>query len=165
MSKVSAKNLRAAYLQWMSSLDIENAVAGTLTFKRSFQGRPVSEVTAGDAVRVFARMLQSTAYGNRFKKGKACITFVAVNEGGREPGDKHPHVHFFAEVPEHWSTDSWIDAVVKKIQKIDVFGSENCVVKPVIDSGWCDYMFKLSDKRNYADSVDIMSLWTKSLST
>ncbi|MEG3193181.1 hypothetical protein [Lysobacter sp. D1-1-M9] len=164
MSTFSAENLQAAYLQWLSEPDVEDAVAGTITFKRTFNGRPISEKAAADAVRVFGRMLQCHAYGNRFKKGKAWLTFIAVNEGGREPGQKHPHVHFFLEVPEGWSTDGWMEVVRKKIDKIECFGSENCVVKPVVDGGWLDYMFKRSDKNCYADALDIISLWTKSRS-
>lgn len=166
MSQFSARNLQAQWLQWVSAQDVENAVAGTLTFKRTHNGRAISEKAADDAVRIFSRMLQYCAYGNRFKQGKATLMFVAVNEGGREPGEKHPHVHFFVEVPEGWSTDSWIGAIKEKIEKIEVFGSENCVVKSVFDDvGWLEYMFKLSDKKCFADSVDIMSLWTKSQST
>ena len=161
MSNFSETNLQAAYLQWLSDLGIENAVAGTITFKRSFDGRPISAKAASDAIRVFARMLQSRAFGKRFRKGEDWLNFVATNEGGREPGQKHPHVHFFVEVPEGWSTEAWIDVVKQKISKIECFGADNCVVKTVFDSGWLDYMFKLSDKQCYADAVEIMSLWTK----
>lgn len=148
----------------MADLDVESAVAVTITFKRGANGRPISEKAAGDAVRVFGRMIQYAACGNKFKKGQEWITFVAVNEGGRDSGQKHPHVHAFIEVPVGWAVDDWIDVVRKKIEKIECFGSDNCVVKPVVDGGWLRYMFKRSDKECYADALDIISLWTKSRS-
>lgn len=164
MFTFSDASLRDAYLEWMSTLDMESAVAVTLTFKRKADGRPISEKAAGDAVRVFSHMLQYAACGNRFKKGKEWINFVAVNEGGRASGQKHPHVHALVEVPIGWSTDEWIKLVRKKIEKIKDFGSENCVIRPVVDGGWVEYIFKRSDKQCYADALDIISLWTKSRS-
>lgn len=159
MSNFDPNALRAAYFDWLSALDLENAIAGTITFNRSYDGQPITEKAAADAVNLFSRMLNYKAYGNKFKKKDQRLVFVAVNEGGREIGQKHPHVHFFGEVPENCSTDEWIDAAHEILKKIRCIGVKQCVVKPVIDDGWLDYMLKLDDKKVYADSVDIMSMW------
>lgn len=165
MPYLSDSSLQDAYMSWMSTLDIEDAVAVTLTFKRKADGKPITEKAAGDAIRVFGRMLQLAACGNRFKKGKEWINFVAVKEGGHALQDKHPHYHCFVEVPKDRSTDQWIEIIREKIKKIEAFGSENCFVTPVVDGGWFEYMFKRSDKKCYADALDIISLWTRSHST
>ena len=163
MSKICDETIRAAYFDWLTSLDVENAIAGTITFKQ-VNGRPISEIAASDAMRVFRRMLNYKAFGERFKKKDQQLVFVAVNEGGRRYWQKHPHVHFFAEVPDGISTESWIESTKKIVEKIQCFGSENCVVKSVFDDGWLDYMLKFSDKKNYADAFDILNMWTKSSS-
>jgi hypothetical protein len=165
MSAFTAAKLQPAYIQWIKSLNVKSAVAVTLTFKRCRGGRSISEKAAGDAIRMFGRMLQTAACGMRFRRGEDCISFIAVKEGGHQLGDKHLHYHAFVEVPDGWSRDDWIRLIEKKIRKIEDFGSENCFITPLVDGGWVEYMFKRSDKTCYADALDVISLWTKSRST
>jgi len=148
----------------MSDLDCESAVAATLTFKSKANGRAISETAALDAMRKFSRVIQYSACGNAFKRGKDRINFVTIKEGGHGTSDKRPHYHAFIEVPERWSMDDWIALIKEKIKKFDEFGSDNCVVKPVVDGGWIEYMFKHDTKKCYADSLEIICTWTKSRS-
>lgn len=160
-----SKDLRKAWLDWLSLLEVENAVGGTITFKRSRKGNAISADEAAKALQLFHTMLDRKAYGNRAKKDPSCrLVFVAVNEGGREYWQKHPHAHFYLEVPQNYSDEDWMSEVSKVFRKIRCFGEKNCEVKPVIDEGWLDYMFKLDTKSCYADDIDVLSLWTKSWS-
>ena len=158
MNPISPERLRHAYLGWLEPDLPERAVNGTITFKRSTNGGPISDAAVDSAVGTFSRMLSYKAYGNDMKRKNKMLKFVAIKEGGQAVGLKHPHVHFLCEVPDGWSIDAWIEAVRLMMCKIKCFGSEHCLVEPGADAGWLNYMFKLRDKTSFADAVHVMSL-------
>lgn len=147
------KDLREAYREWLTDLVPEESIAITITFNRK-----ILDEAARQAVRIYCAMLNSKAFGRRYKRRERRLTFIPVREGGTAPQDKHLHYHLLVEVPEGWSTGDWIRLAKEKLKTIECFGDQ-CRIRSVWDQGWLEYILKDRDKKSFSDAVDVENLW------
>jgi len=153
------RQIRTAYADWMTTRATGQSVAVTVTFKPLPNGGCLSEAAAGEAIRILRRLLNHSAYGNEFKRGRRQLTFFPVREGGVRQQQKRLHYHIQIEVPARWDMERWITEVETVMRRIRVIGHDQCRVTPVIDGGWLSYMLKSRDKASISDAVDVANTW------
>ena len=154
MVTIEEQQNREEFRRWLHARAPTKAIAVTITFRRQ-----VTVEEARSAMTKFCRMLNLKAYGSSFKTGRNRLAIIPVQEGGDGASEKRVHYHLHLEVPVGWTTEAWTAAVAEKFKKIEEFGHEHFVVKPVWDSGWLNYCLKSRDKTSFADAIDVQNLW------
>lgn len=134
-------------------------LAGTVTFRNQLDGIKLTENSAIEAIRLFAKKLDRRRFGNKAKQSRGGLRgiFAAVQEGDCTGVGTHLHYHLLIGVPDRFSVVEWAAICDECWREIRRAGYQNRFEEKR-GVGWDEYMLKLHTKRNFDDSVDIPSL-------
>jgi hypothetical protein len=130
----------------------QRPVAATLTLKKAISkdGMLVTldQHAASSALRHAMNVMNRRLFGNRVRNGER-VGCVAVYEGSEEV---RPHYHLYLECPQVTKL-SIFDFELTYAWNKTAWGYEVNEIKSC-DSGWANYITKLSTKPDYALAID-----------
>lgn len=141
-----------AWFEWAK--DAGPSIAVTLTFRSKLDDQWLNQDEAREACRVFCRLLNTRAYGQKFKRGEKRLEMFVILEGGDGIEDKRPHYHLRIEIPSGWTADDWLQAAASEWRKLRWAGTQYRF-EDVYSLGWLSYILKLRDKPSFSDAIDV----------
>jgi len=100
--------------------------------------------------RHFMNLLNRRVYGKRYQHHGVRLSAIPVLEGGR---GKRLHYHAVIDCPLVELEDSFPNLIQTAWEKTK-WGYNQIDIQPGADNGWINYISKLNDKPNFADSID-----------
>jgi hypothetical protein len=158
-SKRSA--LQASFRKWVNIETWQAPFAATLTLRQCitvWDGHQsvrvaLTEQSASQNFRHFLNKLNRSVYGKaaqRFGKG---VSVIPVLEGD---ADKRLHYHAIIDCPRA-ELIADLPVIVAEAWRSTQWGYHQTDIQAGADRGWLNYMTKLRDKPDFADSIDWMN--------
>ena len=131
-------------------INLENTLSVSLTMKQRVGFQKLDSINSSQNIRHFMNILNSSLYGNAFKRHKRCLGVVPVLENSLS---NRLHYHLILECPKVIPEDDFkklIDSCWKKTK----FGYGEIDIQNIYSDGWIDYITKFKSSEDQVDWVN-----------
>jgi hypothetical protein len=162
----NARPFQSAIRDWIDTTDWKNPFAVTLTLKQRIsipndRGRhtvSLTPITASRNLQHFLNVMNKQVYGSAAQRHAKSLPVLSMLEGG---SDKRLHYHLAIDCPRDDLAARFPSMIIQSWRKT-LWGYDEIDVQPA-DEKWgkyIDYITKLRDKPDFADSIDWMNCRT-----
>jgi len=167
----SSRDYQKAIRDWITPINQwRRPYAVTLTMKQHAMVADGANSTllrldptiAQNNLRRFLNTLNKKALGHVADRHGRKIPVIPVLEGGN---GKRLHYHLILDNPFEGDTEDRFSTLIRLAWSKTLWADREIDIQPDCDAGWIDYITKLKDKPNIADSIDWMNLTPPSVAS
>jgi hypothetical protein len=140
-------NIKNSIKSYLKTFDIRGCLAVTLTMKQEGSGGKLNEVTSSQNFRHFMNVLNRKVYKQQFKRFNKRLNVIPVIENSYKD---RIHLHLILSIPENFHHDDYI-YLIKETWNNTNYGYREVDVKPIINSGWTEYITKFKTSHDDVD--------------